>query len=506
MSTDTLGIEVSEDKKDTSGHTREHPEVLIEEPLSYIINKDNTDSDRFKVFYELRKVVMQEELKSIHRIIFKLINNTVEIRNIIPTKEQFFTILEANIDKIVFDKEIDINQIASQGGYPLNLDNPRDVALAKNMVYSAVQNKWDTLEQTSVNFEVSMGSILALSDTYLKLKLNKVLRDMNQIFFEGTQINREYLAGNDVIEYGIRELSALRDTHLLNEEEDKLLVIDNIEQLNKLKSDSNRNKKKVFDWDLQPIDEAFGPLYTGNTVSLLGQEGVGKSRYSYSRVVEALTTNKCNVYVWTGEMTKDLVTDILICRHAYKEGYYIEDRWVQNGELTEEQNEIYENMKISLVSKEDHGTLAIEDGTMTPQGIVPRVRYINKYVMPIDLIVIDHMGLLEISKVEHFEVQEAYKALHTFGKDMNIAVIFLNHIKSNALDRILEGGDAQTNDSAKTQEAVRTPDYIITMTQTPQQKEVAKVKFETQKSRLGEWFAPFLADTLAGVCEFNYTE
>ena len=478
--------------------------ILLEDLLAFIINTENSVQKRIDIFWKLQQKVDLTEVKTVHKVIYRIIEDIIRKASFIPDAREFEMLLYTNVDRFIFSKEIDINSIVSNDGLPLDLNNTRDIDLAKDSLYGATMQKFEALINMKVSEGQALAGLHALNDFFQKSKVAKALSDAHKIFFEGLTIGKKSLSGLDVVPYIMKEFTKINNTYNVQTISSQTDVLDS-DYLMKLNSLGQSNVKRIlFDYSLEPIDEAFGPFKTGHTLAINGQEGVGKTRYAVSRIVQCVTKHKENVLFYCGEQDNITLTQMLVCNYAFNEGYYIEDAWVRDGILSDEQNIVFENMKVNFLTNPDYGKIILVTGRMGVNEILPQIDFTNKFIMPIGLAVVDHMGLLATEYQENKELQELYQALHSYGKMNNIGMMLLNHLNDDEVNRILEGKDARTTGGAKTRESTRTPDYILTLTQTQKQKEVSKVNFQSPKARLGKSFPGFLADVSFGVSDYRY--
>ena len=478
--------------------------ILLEDLLAFIINEENPVQKRIDIFWKLQEKVDLTEVKTVHKIIYRIIEDIIRKASFIPGTREFEMLLYTNVDRFIFSKEIDINSIVSNEGFPLDLNNIRDIDLAKDSLYGATMQKFETLTNMKVSEGQAVAGLHALNDFFQKSKVAKALSDAHKIFFEGLTIGKKSLSGLDVVPFIMKEFTNINNTYNVQTMTSQTNILDK-DYLMKLNTAGQAKKPRVlFDYSLDPINEAFGPFKTGTTLAVNGQEGVGKTRYAISRIVQCATKYKENVFFYCGEQDSETLTQMMVCHYAFNEGYYIEDSWVREDILSDEQSTIYENMKVNFLTNPNYGKIILVTGRMGVNEVLPQIDFTNKFVMPIGMAVVDHMGLLATEYQENKELQEAYQGLHSYGKMNNVGMVLLNHLNDDEVNRILEGKDARTTGGAKTRESTRTPDYILTLTQTQKQKEVSKVNFQSPKARLGKSFPGFLADVSFGVSDYRY--
>lgn len=235
------------------------------------------------------------------------------------------------------------------------------------------------------------------------------------------------------------------------------------------------------------IDGDCGGIYTRTLTTLTGQPKSGKTRLVLVHwVYQVLTVAKKDVIMYELELTSMQVKNILIAYHitrVYGGRVKIPDSLMnRKGEMSPEQQQIYESAKIDLFESGKYGRLKVVT-ELVVESMDDEVRREIKESGNCALVVYDYMGIIQSKPVDRWAkrldkwqiITDAYEISKRITNDCNVATVSLNQFTEDGISAAESGKVIRPGHIQGGQVVQRHTDYDIVMCYTEEQK-LAKVR------------------------------
>ena len=193
------------------------------------------------------------------------------------------------------------------------------------------------------------------------------------------------------------------------------------------------------------IDQALEAMVPGQLIVLAGASGEGKSWMATNIAWHVCVALKKNVVVITAETIRSQYRRRVITRHSNlpKFGYPLEFSKIKNGQLSEEEEEVFQ-MVVDDFTSGEYGSLEISqvsNGT-TLSDIRIYLEQLSLYKRP-DLVILDYLTLLKPTNKKSSQREEAVELFKeakqlavTFNNGTGIPVLTLHQISMQAREKV----------------------------------------------------------------------
>lgn len=406
-----------------------------------------------------------------------------------------------SLDKEMFvgNPNIDLNTVAV-----LTEDKS---GLIEQMVFEKI-NEISSLPE--VNEEEFDLSCVVMREVVKDMKVQNLLYVSSLIFFDGKKVNREELKGREgyikFMETGLRELRKLSD-------EDEDLVRVDRDYLLRIQSSG----KELFDAPLPTLKNSWGKVKAGDSISCIAIQNVGKTTLTINYLAESLIAG-VNTALFISEMdTAKVIARTVSVVGARKYGIKIPSNIVMRyndienkktkGETVTEADKLFltnNEQKINNAvyimnamfsnSNKELGTLFKKEN-LTIETL--EAEFEEMKAEDIGFLVIDHVNGVrsKYNTSDKERIDAAYKRVNSLGKKYGIANFTTNHIPEDQKMKILDkNADLSNVRGAWSTESTRSPDYVIILDASMEQKARGEFVVCTNKDRNSNtFFEPFLS-------------
>ena len=259
---------------------------------------------------------------------------------------------------------------------------------------------------------------------------------------------------------------------------------------NDLKHDTDGDVKRLFKLGIKSVDEAYGYMRRGNMLGIAGGPKMGKTRLTNTVVQRALSLG-FNVCVWTldGESDEWEATQesCLIAyeslENARKAGTdniirisskdILERRFNKKPEI----RKLIAAAKTEMAISEKRGKLSFINGTAYCEDFLDVILDHYNNTNPFDVIVIDSLVnvLSRKGKGKVERIADAYMQFKDFiANKLKVPALAIipTQLKQEAVDEIRKNPDADMSVTAgaESAETIRTPDYVIGIFSTKEER------------------------------------
>lgn len=345
----------------------------------------------------------------------------------------------------------------------------------------------------------------------------KVYHQAEQILNDGLRIgNREYIGFEDSNSFTKKRMAEIEGLV------DFSMGAGFVKMSEVLMGEKEDGKKpyKIGDFGrLEPLNKAYGGIYTGMFYQIIAPPKGGKTKLCARLCHNISVVAGNNVTVWAQEGGKDAwaaqmraihfdytyntgVEDIRQRKYGVTQDVILKDKFP-----SDTLRELEASSKIDLATNEEYGSV----------DFIDRPFVIETFIEDIDtsvkennskIVIIDYLQLIgsTTNMPERERVAESYKKLLNYCKDNNVAVLTPGQYKQEALNAMLSKSDVSGADmrtaGGGSSEVERTPDVIFALWASATDIQNNKMTILAVPSRMSVMYPPVDVLVDLGTCQF----
>ena len=375
-------------------------------------------------------------------------------------------------------------------------------------------NRLKTLPELSISeFETCFEKYLI---EFKAIEAAKVYRQAQVILTDGLKVGRKMYSGFDdsqsFCKKKLAEIEGLVDMNVGSG------FIKSSELLMEEKPD-NKKPIKIGDFGMiEPLNEAYGGVFTGLFYSYIAPPKAGKSKFAARLCHTISVVYGNNVTVWAQEGGHEMWSAQLRAIHfdyiyntdasASDIKYGVSQETIMRDNFkSDELRQLELSSKLDLASNQNYGSIDYID---RPFEVETFLEDIDTSVKENNskAIIIDYLQLIGSSRgmAERERITEAYKSLLAYAKKNNIAVISPAQIKQDSFDEMmrktsLDGVDLRTAGGGSS-EVLRSPDVIFALWSTVDDLRNNSMKIISMPCRMNKAFPNIDVVIDLGTCSF----
>lgn len=445
----------------------------------------------------------QDEYAFFHEII-----HTLKIK--VFTKEQLTQVIQNNADRILQSPYIDMAKWANTIDNRPTTDEEKITAFEMNMqdLFVELSNAYVTLEE----FE---SSIIIYREHYIQDMMMQTAQNMALILGENGYIEKK-TRGRSTVYKGVADAQKYYNERQqlirsMQEESRIKSTIVNAAWLEKrLLAAEEEDTASILDFGLDEIDEVIGKFRRSNMLGVLGPPKGGKTRTTAYLINRALESG-LNVAVWPLEGTKEEWESMEIAALIRTtSGQSLDSKKILQKKYVEQEiKQLIVAAETRLSTDFNRGKLSFIEGTAYCEDFIDvlQAHYDNDNAF--DIIVIDSLVniLSRTRKGKPERIGEAYMLLKDFiANKLQIQPIAIlpAQLKQDAVDYLRSHPDETIDVTAggESAETIRSPDEVIGVFSTKDERTGGKMKFYHVASRHSASFEDFYARCELGCCHY----
>ena len=431
------------------------------------------------------------------------------------TKNQLESLVDQNATNILNSKYIDLSDIGSTASGGSLSDEEKIEAFKKDLF-----DKFDELSNRYVTEDEFNSSIEIYNDYYKDKMMLEVAQNMTRIMSaEGFDDKltrgrtRHYQGVEDCQKYYNSKIAIIR---ALDEEHSiKNILIDDAWLAEEAVKDVAGDEDAIIDMGIPEIDEVHGMLRRGNIIEFMGPAKGGKTTmatYLAERCLEA----GLNVAIWPLEGEKDEWTSLIqaIMVRKFKTNPMVLDK---KKILERRYDNEFEKQNVlaarqMLATDKSRGRLSFISGVAYVENFIDVLENHYENVNPFDVIVMDSpilmLSLTGRGKVDR--ISEAYTLLKSYvtSKMKRKALCILTaQLKQDVVDMLRKNPNETIDVTAggESAETIRTPDYVIGLMSTKNERALGQMKIYDVAVRHGASFEDCYIGCQLG-CGYFYSD
>lgn len=348
------------------------------------------------------------------------------------------------------------------------------------------------------------------------IEANKAYRQSQMILTEGLKIGRKsYFGFEDSQSYCKRRLAEIEGLVDMN-------VGSGFVRMSEVIMDEKPDGKKpvkIGDFGaLEPLNKAYGGIYTGMFYSYIAPPKSGKTKLAARLCHNVAVVAGNNVTVWAQEGGHEAWTAQMRAIHfdyIYNTDVGVSDikygvtqeTIIRDNFKSDELRQLELSSKLDLASNQNYGTIDYIDRPFNVETFLEDIDTSIKENNS-QLVIIDYLQLIGSAsgKNERERIAEAYKVLLTYCKKNNVAVISPAQYKQESFNDLIkrssvDGADLRTA-AGGSSEVLRTPDVLFALWATVDDIRNSSMKIISMPCRMNAAFPNVDVAIDLGTCSF----
>lgn len=215
--------------------------------------------------------------------------------------------------------------------------------------------------------------------------------------------------------------------NILNDNSDNKTIFNTKELMqvgfkNILEAKKRGNNIKGFATGYKMIDLSLNGIQKKDLYIIGARPSIGKTAFALN-LAEGLVTNNCKVAFFSLEMSAEKISNRILSMLSFTKSNIVSKGLLQDNELKQL------NTLAKDFSKNDNFFL-IDDGNINMNQIMAKCKNIKLVAGGLDVIFIDHLGLISANKKENrnLEISEITRQCKIIAKELNVAVVLLSQL------------------------------------------------------------------------------
>ena len=507
-------------------------EILDKVISGLLPHEGYSESDSSFLLKELMTIVPLNEAYGEYYIFLRLFENmnTTELMTNRFSKRLTRDILEDTLSyslrSVIIDPNFNVDLfLRTHESKTFNLKITTELQEALNVSKSIILEKYDDLMDMKISTEDAIGYLIPLRESFKQTAIARHMKALGEILSSGLIYKgREYSGPDGAFEY-IRasqvELSQ-RLSQLSPDRQDGMVVLNDVVAAKRFDAENNTEHIPLFNLGYDPVDSVWTPS-TGDIVSLVADEGVGKTTLAVDWVHTALISGVNTIFICGETASADIKAKIL--------GNHIYSKYKGNNVFTPEQirkpskipvnsEEELEMITIKINSEADdlysnpnYGTLILIQNTNYETIKDTLVRLITRY--DIKLICIDHVAALRsdgsytssgILGTTKQKIDYLYFAEKELVTEFNVMFLNTVHLRTDVGQRYLDGKKNTVRISAESSAPTKDASMVIWLRIPPKLENQNVVQLAWTKNRTTDKPPEILLNRVSGACYHWYSD
>lgn len=302
-----------------------------------------------------------------------------------------------------------------KSGKPIDILTVKDMLNSRNMLQNVGGIEYLTSLASGVYTVSNVEAYVNIVEG--KSVLRKLIQVSNEIIKSGYDDKEEIEIILDNAESKIFEILQKKNTkgslHI------KDILVDSFTKLEELYN--NKNSITGVPTGFIELDKKTSGLQKGNLIFIAARPGMGKSSLALNIAQNAAIKNKIPVAIFSLEMTKEELTNRILCAEAM-----VDSSKIKNGTIEEED---WLKLANSLGPISESPIYIDDTSNLSVMDIRARCRKL-KMEHDIGLIIIDYLQLMEGRKSDNRqqEIAEISRSLKILAKELNLPIIALSQL------------------------------------------------------------------------------
>lgn len=265
----------------------------------------------------------------------------------------------------------------------------------------------------------------------------------------------------------------------------------------------------LVDTGLPAIDDDLVALCRTQLLDISAPPGAGKTRMALGVFAHrAAVLKKRNVLYFTLEQSKAEAEAMLVSRHvAFLYSVVVTDKMILTDTVPKELIPKVEAARLDLFNNEEYGKLGIVEADLYLESFIDKIKTQDRINGPYDIIIIDHMSLLQSNPPKYERtlddykiVSRGYRMFKRYVRKNRKGGISVNQFNREGIAASKADKEIDATMGAGGIEAYRSTDINITITYTEAMAAQNQRRISLPKSRSSKGFGSIILNTNLGCC------
>lgn len=460
-----------------------YPDIteLLESIISSVLPHKNFDLEVAKVTIDdLFRTIDIQETYGVWYVFFKIFHQMQVVRMYMSDyagvldRNVFDSALESGCRSLILQENFNADRYFHDENKSFNLGVEKDWYDAASYVYSECLRVYDDLFERAVPSQQGQVDLISLKQKLNDAYTERVLDISAEVLKSGKEFDGRIYQGPD----DSRQIQSI----LLGEVTNRMSSMsadlssrftpDPIRSYEEFRTFKERNKVQVRDlyyMGIDPIDEVMH-IRSQDIVTIVADEGVGKTRFAVGQLYQAITQGKTVLYI-CGESAKIKIENMLIATHLQQTSN-LQLSWdeIQDPEkIPTDDLDVLEQLtaSINLAAKDLHtnpnfGTVILQQSACYETFYEDIKKTVETY--NVDVVFVDHVLAMTSNgdftslgrlHTKQLRVTHLYQMEDLLVKDCNIAFINMSHPSTETSKELRAGKRPSYRTGAESSESSR---------------------------------------------------
>lgn len=266
----------------------------------------------------------------------------------------------------------------------------------------------------------------------------------------------------------------------------------------------------LVDTGLPAIDQDLVGLCRTQLIDISAGPGAGKTRFVLGVFAHRAVMSGKNVLYYTLEQSKAEAEAMLVARHVlYMFNVIISDKMIITNSVPAELVPKVEAARIDLFESNKYGKIWIQETDLYLEDFIEKIKTQDRVNGPFDIIIIDHMSLLQSKQPKYGHalddykiVAKGYRRFKRYVRKHRKGGISINQFNREGIAAAKADKEIDATMGAGGIEAYRSTDANIVITYTETMAAQGLRRISLPKSRSSAGFGSIMLTTRLGCCYF----
>lgn len=269
-----------------------------------------------------------------------------------------------------------------------------------------------------------------------------------------------------------------------------------------------QSMEPLVDTGIPAIDNDLVSLCRTQLLDISAPPGAGKTRFALGVFAHRAALKGLNVLYFTLEQSKSEAEAMLTARHVlHMFGDLITDKMITTNSVPPELLPKVEAARIDLFESHKYGQIGIQETDLYLEDFIEKIKTQDRVNGPYDIIIIDHMSLLQSNPPKYGRalddykiVAKGYRRFKQYVRKHKKGGISVNQFNREGIAASKADKEIDATMGAGGIEAYRSTDANITITYTETMAAQGLRKVSLPKSRSSAGFGSIMLSTRLGSC------
>lgn len=477
------------------------------EVFKHLVVRDENDmEEREQVRKQIsifKKRVPTNIFENEYYILYEALVKAAQYETVL-TYTQMYQIIINNINKFMDNPAVHLEDICED---TFDKNQVRDT-LAEQCMYRYEELRGEPVSDAG---ELKMSLDLYLQ-SWASHELQKVISDQHHILTQGKTIKGKFLHGlEDSHTYYTNEYAKLRELVVadLNDMANIIRTDMSYEEVNRLFQQESISKT-VACTGVRGVDEPIGYFRKGDCVSVMGQPGAGKTRFSANILYNGLMMgNNAVWYALEGNALQAF--SLLVARHIltlHRDISELDDKRIFDCSYSEDYNDIVMSAIIDLLRNQKYGKVVIKNVPLYDDEVMDDLGALWDSGFMFDIVMIDYVSLVMNKNHENPStyLSRLVKSLKSYAmsfRNSGYLLVLPHQLTREVILALMQGKDTTIVGSSDTGEVIKSSDISFALSRTDEQFITDCMTIHFTKTRFAKHLPALEVLALHGKCYFT---